>query len=370
MGSLIHLLRKEFIQFRRNKFLPRLIFLLPIVVMLVAPLVADMSVRDVRLAYVDRDGSDFSRGMLSHLDAADGFRFRQVTTDGSAAFEQLEQGRIDVIVTVPEGFEREMTMGGKPQIKVDANAVNATKGTLGAQYVVRMILSALSDFYEGLGVQTVSAGADTVNVRYLYNETLDYRFYMIPTFLVILVLLVCCFIPALNLVVEKEKGTIEQINVTPVSRLAFSLSKLIPYWLIGLVVFSEGTLTVGLVYGLWPRGSIGGIYLVTLLFSFAMSGFAVTIANGSDNMQQSVFVLFFFVMLFMNMSDLLTPLNSMPAWAQTITLAFPTRYFVAILRALYLKGTLVAELWKDYLGLAVLSLIFGLLAALSYRKRS
>jgi ABC-2 type transport system permease protein len=111
---------------------------------------------------------------------------------------------------------------------------------------------------------------------------------------------------------EKEKGTIEQINVTPVSRLEFTLSKLIPYWIIGLVVLTEGILTVGLVYGLWPVGSTGAIYLAAILFTFAMSGFAVTIANGSDTMQQSIFVLFFFVMIFMLMSGMLTPLGSMP----------------------------------------------------------
>lgn len=368
MGCLKYLLRKEFIQFRRNKFLPRFIFLFPIVVMLIVPLVANMSVSGIRLAFVDRDGSQVSRRILSHLEASDYFKVRMVTSDSRRAFEALEQCRIDVIVTIPEGFDRKMAAADSPRIKVDANAVNATKGSVGSQYVVMTIMQALAGLSGEKGAVT-SSGVDTVDVRYFFNETLDYRFYMIPAFMIILVLMVCCFIPALNMVLEKENGTIEQINVTPVSKLEFTLGKLIPYWLIGLLVLSEGILTAGFVYGLWPEGNILAIYLSALLFAFAMSGFAIIIANGSDTMQQSIFVLFFFVMLFMLMSGLLTPLGSMPQWARSITVVFPPRYFVEILRAVYLKGTTVAELGPDYLALAAFAIVFGLIAALTYKKQ-
>ena len=369
MGCLKYLLRKEFIQFRRNKFLPRIIFLFPIVVMLIVPLVANMSVSGIRLAFVDRDGSQVSRRILSHLEASDYFKVRMVTSDSRRAFEALEQCRIDVIVTIPEGFDRKMAAADSPRIKVDANAVNATKGSVGSQYVVMTIMQALTGLSGEKGAVT-SSGADTIDVRYFFNETLDYRFYMIPAFMIILVLLVCCLIPALNLVIEKEQGTIEQINVTPVSRFEFTVSKLLPYWILGLIVLSEGILTAGLVYGLWPKGSVVAIYLAAILCTFAMSGFAVAVANGSDTMQQSIFVLYFFVMLFMLMSGLLTPLGSMPEWARSVTLAFPTRYFVTILRSVYLKGTLLTELWPEYLGLAVLSVIFCFLAAVTYRKQT
>ena len=135
------------------------------------------------------------------------------------------------------------------------------------------------------------------------------------------------------------------------------------------MVLSEGILTAGLVYGLWPAGNVGAIYLAAVLFALAMSGFAISVANGSDTMQQSIFVLFFFVMIFMLMSGLLTPLSSMPPWAQKLTLLFPTRHFVAAMRSLYLKGTSVSELGGVYLALSALAAAFCLLAALTYRKR-
>lgn len=356
MGCLKYLLRKEVIQLCRNKFLPRLIFALPVVVMLVVPLVANMEVRGIRVALSDEDRSELSSRMRAALEASPYFK------GGSA-----EDGGFDVAVSIPRGFENSVYDGSPMKIGIDANAVNATRGGLGSGYVMSALGVSLRNFLKEKGLAAGTAG--DVSVRYFYNPTQDYRYYMIPAFIIILVMLVCCFIPALNLVLEKEKGTIEQINVTPVSPLEFTLSKLIPYWVTGLVVLSEGILTAGLVYGLWPAGNVGAIYLAAVLFALAMSGFAISVANGSDTMQQSIFVLFFFVMIFMLMSGLLTPLSSMPPWAQKLTLLFPTRHFVAAMRSLYLKGTSVSELGGVYLALSALAAAFCLLAALTYRKR-
>lgn len=368
MSSLGFLIKKEFIQFRRNKFVSRLVFILPIIVMLIVPLVANMEVKGVSVAVVDMDHSPLAARMLSHLEASKNLQICLVGTDYQEAFGLLEDGQVDVIVTLPEGCERQLMQGTMPRIKIDANAVNATKSGLGSQYVVACLGKGLSECVPHTQSGNLSF-EQSVSIRYFYNETLDYRFYMIPAFIIIIILLICCFIPALNLVLEKEKGTIEQINVTPVSRLEFTLSKLIPYWIIGILALTEAILTVGLVYGLWPEGSVGTIYLAALVFALAMSGFAIAVANISDTMQQCIFVMFFFVMLFMLMSGLLTPLGSMPQWAQWLTVAFPPRWFVGIMRAVYLKGTLFSELGTDFLALTILAAVMCTLALLSYRKQ-
>ena len=366
-GSLKYLLQKEFIQFRRNKFLPRLIFFFPVVVMLIAPIVANMDVKGVKVAFVDYDGSSLSGKMVSHLDASEYFKVALASPNYEKAYELLEDGKVDVIVTVPAHFEAGIIGGTKPKIKVDANGVNATKGMLGSRYVMVSLAGTLQEAAAGMGMGLSSE--NNLSVCYFYNPTQDYRRFMAPGFILLLVMLVCCFIPALNLVLEKEKGTIEQINVTPVTTFEFTLSKLIPYWIIGLVVLTEGILTIGLIYGLWPAGSWGALYLAAVLFSLAMSGFGVAIAGGSDTMQQCIFVLFFFVMIFMLMSGLFTPVGSMPSWAQKVTYAFPPRHFIDILRSVYLKGTTMAELWVSYLALGILAVLFCSLSALTYKKR-
>ena len=158
--------------------------------------------------------------------------------------------------------------------------------------------------------------------------------------------------------------------VTPVGRLTFTLAKLIPYWIIGLAVLTVAMSLAWLVYGLTPVGAVGAVYLAAALFIVTMSGLGVAIANRSDTMQQTMFVMFFFVMIFVLMSGLITPIASMPGWAQAITRLLPTRYFIGIMRAVYLKGTALGELWGDYAALAGFALVFGMSAILTCRKRT
>ena len=187
--------------------------------------------------------------------------------------------------------------------------------------------------------------------------------------MVILVIMICGFLPALNLVEEKESGSIEQINVSPVSRLKFTLSKLIPYWIAGLAILSLAMLIARMAYGLTPAGSVGTIYMATFLFSLVMSGIGITIANGSSNMQQCMYVMFFFIIIFQLMSGLMTPIDSMPQWAQYITYAIPPRYFIEIMRSVYLKGTPVTELMFQLSALMSMAAAMSAIAAATYHKR-
>ena len=280
--------------------------------------------------------------------------------------EDLEQGEVDVIVQIPSDFERNMSANSAERISISTNAVNATKGGLGMQYVAQTIALSLKELNNE---QSPAEFSELVTIENRYNSTLNYRHYMIPALMIILFILICGFLPALSIVGEKESGSIEQINVTPVSRFTFILSKLVPYWIIGLFVLTIAMLVARFIYGLTPVGSIGAIYLGAILFILTISGFSLTIANFSDTMQQTMFVMFFFIMIFMLMSGLLTPIDSMPAWAQRFTLILPPRHFVEILRSVYLKGTSISELWMAYSALGGFAIVFNILAAVTYKKR-
>jgi ABC-2 type transport system permease protein len=187
--------------------------------------------------------------------------------------------------------------------------------------------------------------------------------------MIMLLIRICGFLSAINIVQEKESGTIEQINVTPLGRFTFVLGKLIPFWIIGLVVISIAMTVAWLVYGLSPAGSLWCIYLATLLFILGFSGFGVAIANISDNIQQTMFLMFFFIIIFLLLSGLLTPISSMPEWAQDFTLLLSPRYYIEIMRSVYLKGTHFTELWPNYALLALFVVVFNILAALTYRRQ-
>lgn len=367
MRAFVGLLRKEFLQILRNAFLPRLIVAFPIMIMLLMPLIMTMDVKNVNVVVVDLDRSTVSRRIVSHIGASEYFSLTGVTAREDVAMQELEKGSADVIVRIPARFEHDMASDAPARISIAANAVNATKGSIGMQYVMQTVALALSE----LGEEKAPASfSDMITVQNRFNPTLNYRHYMIPALMIMLVILLCGFLPALSIVSEKESGTIEQINVTPVGRFTFTLAKLVPYWLIGLFVLAVAMIVARLVYGLAPAGSIWSIYFGAVLFILTISGFSVTVANFSDTMQQTMFVMFFFIMIFMLMSGLITPIDSMPEWAQKITVAFPPRYFVEILRAVYLKGTGIADLWSSFVALGIFAVLFNGMAAVTYRKQA
>ena len=363
---LLALLRKEIKLMRRNRLIPRVIIVMPLMVMLVIPLVANLDVKNVNVAVVDNDHSQLSRRMIADISASEILNVISVGDSHSEAMLEIEDGNADVILTIPPDYSVDM-IARTAQVDVEANGVNVTKGMLGARYVSESVLGTLA----GISAQSgQKIKTDDISIIYRFNPTLNFRNYMIPALMVILLIIIGGFLPALNLVNEKETGTIEAMNVTPVSRLVFVLSKLIPFWIVGIMVVTVGMIVGWLVYGLVPQGCIGAIYLAAILFSLVMSGIGISIANSSSTMLQSIFVMFAFIIVFQLMSGLFTPISSMPVWVQYITYMIPPRYFIEIMRSVYLKGTSIAELWQQYLTLASFATVMLFVAAATYKKQS
>lgn len=360
------LLRKEVLLMRRNPFMPRVIVMLPIMVMLVIPLVANMDVKHVSIAVVDLDRSQLSGRIAADMNSGKFLTVSEYCDTYAQAMDGVEHGRVDVIVTVPADYARDLVAGRLPCIDLAADGVNATKASLGASYAAQSIALTLRGWQRESGAVVPE---EAVSVQYRYNPTLDFRNFMIPALMVMLIIIICGFMPALSLVSEKETGTIEAMNVTPVPRMTFVLSKLIPYWVTGLIVVTVGIVIGRLVYGLVPVGSIGAIYLSSILFTLVMSGFGLVVANKSGTILQSILVMFAVIVIFQLMSGLFTPVSSMPHWAQLITYGVPPRYFIEIMRGIYLKGASVADLWVQYTVLAAMAAAMCAAAALTYSKR-
>lgn len=240
----------------------------------------------------------------------------------------MEKDRTEIILEIPRGYEKEQMNGRTPDVMIAANAVNGTKGALGSSYLQ----------------QILSPGVSRASVRYLFNPYLDYKVFMIPALMTMILVMLCGFLPALNIVGEKEKGTIEQMNVTPVSRFNFTLAKLLPYWMIG--------------------------FLVLTLCILVVSGLGLIISNYSGTMQQAMFVMWFCMLVFILMSGLFTPIGSMPLWAQCITYANPLRYFMEIMRMVYLKGSSFHDILPQLSVLGIFALALYTWAIASYRKQS
>ncbi len=366
-----YLIEKEFKQLRRNPFLPKLIVGFTCMMMLVMPFAANQEVKDLNVCIIDNDHSTYSRRLIQKIDASSYFNLSGLANTYEQALESVEYGESDIILEIISGFEKDMINGNTTQVMISANAVNGMKGGLGSSYLTSIMTGFAGDIREELFMSSGTEIIPVVNVvtQTRFNPHQDYKVFMIPALMVMVITLLCGFLPALNIVSEKEVGTIEQINVTPVSRLTFILSKLIPYWIMGFIILTLCFGLSALLYGLHPAGSFAVIYMFTAIYVLVVSALGLVVSNYSATMQQAMFVVFFFIIIFIIMSGLFTPVNSMPAWAQTITIFNPLKYFMEVMRSVYLKGSGVAELSKQLLALCTFAVVLNGWAVMSYRKR-
>ena len=343
--TLKYLIQKEILQIRRNTFLPKLIIMFPVMIMCVMPWVMQMEVKNIRVDVVDIDRTTQSQRLVHDIEASRYFIFNAMQPTYQAAMKDIEHGKADIIMEIRDG-----------KYLIAANAVNGTKGAMGSAYLSQIVTKDLR-----------MNGADVLN---LYNKGQNYKVFMIPALLAIVMMLMTGFLPTLNIVGEKETGTIEQINVTPVSKWVFILSKLIPYWVIALFVVTVCLILAWLVYGITPVGSVWLVYLLAMLLALFFSSLGLIISNYSDTMQQAIFVMWFFVVCIMLLSGLFTPTRSMPHWAYLSTYVNPMHYFIDAIRTVFIRGGSFRDIAHQVFALAGIGAVMACWAVQSYKKNS
>lgn len=364
-----YLLKKEFRQFLRDPGMPRMVMMFPFLIILVFPYAANMEVRNIKLAMVDNDCSDQSRLLMERCASSGYFELESVSASPEEARRMMDDGRIDAILTIDTGFEKYLEGSGPMQdampVGIKVNTVNGTRGNIGSQYLNACITGFVMS---AKGMDSAPSSQVEIRESYLYNQFMDYKLFMIPALIVIAITMMCGFLPALNIVSEKEKGTIEQINVTPVSKTAFIVCKMVPYIAVAYFMVFSCLLLARIVFGYGCAGSIFSITVFTFAHILVMSSFGLLVSNYSENAQQAMFIIWFFSMVFMLMSGIFTPIESMPAWARAVTYANPLTYYADAMRGICLKGSTLADTWFDLVCLLGIGGLTTTWAVLSYHK--
>ncbi len=355
-----YLIQKEFLQIRRNAFLPRLIIIFPIMMMCVMPWVMNQEVKNIRVDVVDNDRSTLSRQLVHSIEASNYFIFNGQKPTYDAALKDIEKMDADVVMVIPPHFSRDLTLKRNPQVLIAANAVNGTKGAMGSAYLSQIVTMKTNP--------SVTAMQSKISTLFLYNKHLNYKVFMIPALFAMVMMLMCGFLPTLNIVGEKEAGTIEQINVTPVPKWAFILAKLIPYWLIAMFVIVVCLVLSWLIYDITCQGPLWLVFALAMLLALFWSSFGLIISNYSDTMQQAVFVMWFFVVCMLLLSGLFTPTRSMPHVAYLTTYVNPMHYFVEAIRTVFVRGGNFHSVAHQLLALFSIASVMGVWAVMSYRK--
>lgn len=370
MKTLIFVLKKEFLLIFRDKMIVPMMFMMPTIQLLILPFAIDMDVRHLKMTVVDNDHSAYSQQLIAKIASSDIFSIYSVENSYNEALKDVGKNQADLIIQIPQGFERNLVRENTSKISISADAVNIVKAGLGTGYLNSIILN----FNQKIRTEWMSGQEiiQPVDVKYSfwYNPLMKYRNYMVPAILVLLITTLSGFITALNIVREKEEGTMEQINVTPLKRWQFVLGKLIPFLLIGIFVMSLGLAIMRFVYGIHVAGSFGTLYLFGIVYITSILGVGLLISTLADTQQQSMFIAFFFIMIFILLSGLFTNVESMPRWAYTVSDMLSVTHFMHAVRAIVIKGSAFMDIWKDMVYITVFSVVMNTLAILNYKKTS
>ncbi len=371
MRTIAVLIRKEFTQIRRNRIMIPAMIIMPLIQMIILVYAANMNMRDIDFAILDEDGSATSINLISKYSSSPFFSLFGTVNSLDDADKLLRGDRADLVIHIPANFENSILNQEKTEVQFLVNGINSASAVLTASYAQNILFDYNRQLLAGFSRPASSQGFGTIEVNYShwYNPDLDFKIFMVPGILVVLVTMVGWLLMSLNVVREKELGTIEQINVTPVKKYQFLIGKLIPFWIIAMIELGVG-LTLGrllfnvpILGSLWLLVAFTAIYLVTVL------GFGLFIAAISETQQQVMFVNFFFVLVFILMSGIFTPVESMPDWAHYVNIINPLSYFMRVIRMILLKGSGFGDVWKEFLSIGIFGIVMITLAVRSYRKR-
>ncbi len=372
MRTLKFILQKEFRQIFRDPAIVRMIFILPIIQLIVLPMAADYEIKNIQLAVTDHDHSVYSQKLVNKITASGYFHLVEYNSSYHQSFQAVETDRADLILEIPQHFEKQLVREDASTVFIAVNAINGVKGSLGSAYL-RNIISDYNREVRTAWIQLPKFSQQPtieITTSNWFNPLMNYKYFMVPGILVLLLTIIGINLTAINIVREKEIGTIEQINVTPIKKYQFILGKLIPFWILGLVVMTLGLIVSRVVYDIVPLGSFLTIYVFAAVYLLAVLGLGLLISTFASTQQQAMLISFFIMMIFVLMGGLYTSIDSMPEWAKWIAQFNPISYFIEVMRMVVLKGSGLADIRQQLLIVSGFAVAINGWAIYSYRKRN
>lgn len=371
MRTILFIIQKEFKQIFRNKAMLPIIFVLPIIQIVILSFAATFEVTNIELAYIDNDKSGYSRELLSKFKASKDFTIIGEYTSAKQGFFEMQQGKIDVFIEIPPNFEKELIKEKQTSLSIQINAINGASAGVENVYINQIIqgfntkirTELMPNIPQNKGLKRIE-----MTPSYWYNPSLDYKIFMVPGIIVLLVTMITFFLSGMNIVREKEIGTLEQMNVTPIKKYQFIIGKLLPFWILGMFILFFGMNIGRFMFNVPLLGNPAIILLFASIYILVFLGMGFLISNFTDTQQQAMFIAWFFVVVFILMSGLFTPIESMPSWAQKMTELNPIRYFIEVIRMVMLKGSSLKDVMPQLIKISIYAVVMNILAVVSYRK--
>ncbi len=355
-------------QIFRNRALLPIIFALPIVQLIILSNAATFEVKEVNMSVVDEDRTETSRRLVRKMQATGYFVVTDQSQTADEAGEALLSNAASMVLHFPLHFERDLLRTGDATVQMIFDAQDGAIAGVAQAYANSVLASYNRELLQGISAEAVSAGGIDITPANWFNPKQRYTAFMVPGILVLLVTIIGLFISSMNIVREKELGTIEQLNVTPITKSQFIVGKLLPLWIIGLFELAFGLIIAKLGFQVPMVGSLALVFAMAALYLIVTLGLGLFLSTITDTQQQSMFLAWFVMVIFILMSGLFTPIESMPTWAQKMTLFNPVAHFIAIMRRVLLMGADFSSIRREFYWLLAFAIVILTLAVRQYKK--
>jgi len=373
MNTIKSIVKKEFLQVFRDPMMLRIIFLMPMVQLFILGYVMTFDVKNVPLLIRDADRTDTSRMLVEKVIQSKRFRIVGYEQAQNRLKDYLESGKASLILAVPKGFEKDLATARQPELQILVDGVDSNTSVVAMGYIQRIIAGGMDYLRAELRSARPALGRSSLKinprVRVWFNPNLESKFYMLPGIVAILVTMTTTLLTGLGIVREREIGTLEQLSVTPIRSWQLMLGKTIPFAVLGFILLSLALAVVALWYRIPMAGNPGLLLLFAVIFLLSTLGVGLFVSTIAYTQLQAVFIAFFFNIFAILTSGLFAPIHNMPPFVQKLTYLNPVRYFMHIVRGIYLKGSGIEYLWPD--GVALLAWGIGAisLASLRFKKQ-
>lgn len=347
-----------------------IIFAMPLIQLLILSYAATFEIKNATVAFIDLDQSTYSRELISKFNGSTFFTVLGNNFSQKSLEKEILQNKVEMIIEIPDGFEENLVKGKTSNVQIIPDAVNGSAANLMAAYAAMIMADMNKSVIAEMNNGKINFSGITLNPSYWFNPALDYKTYMVPGILVLLITMIGVFLSGMNLVREKEIGTIEQLNVTPIKKHQLIIGKLLPFWFIAIFDLIFGLILAKLVFEIPIIGSLFLIFGVASTYLVLVLGLGLFISTITDTQQQAMFIAWFFMVIFIMMSGLFTPIEAMPKWAQIINIINPIAYFIDFMRLVMLKGAELKDVIPQVLKISFYAVLIMILSIFRYKKVS
>lgn len=372
MQRILYLVQKEFLQILREKTFIGLIFGAPFIQIVILGFAITTDINHVPLGIVDNDRSAFSRRIIQSFTATESFEFNGLLPSQKEAIAALDEGRLKIVIIIPEHFERDLKGAQHPVVQALVDGVDGNSAGMSMAYLNQIAVQLQKEWMQDMGQlakQMRQIHLTAIEPRMQYNSSLESVNNIVPGILAVMIMLVTAFLTGMSIVREREIGTLEQLMVTPIKNVELIMGKVLPLIIVAFLLLNVGILAAGFIFGLWMKGNIFALYFMTLIFSLSTLGLGIFASTIAHTQQQAMFIAYFFMIFAILLSGFFIPIENMPPLIQDITYINPLRYFMVVIREIYLKGTTLSLLWREGLAMGVFGLASILLSSLRFQKR-